>query len=143
MKVTVAFGFSPMVLLASACQQALQPPEPYRQPSAATDSSLLGTWELVSVDGLAVRPKAVNVTFDRDRSFTAMVDCNTGRGYYSLNGAQLSFLGWIATERGCERPLEHEGLIEQGLRGDGYTVNLTSSTELHLTGPHQLFLRRF
>lgn len=142
MKATVAFGFSLMVLLVLGCQHVVRPPEVYRHPSAAPNSLLLGTWELVSVDGLGVRSKAVNVTFDRNGAFTAMVDCNTARGYYSFTGAQLSFVGWIATERGCERPLEHEGLIEQALRGDGYTMKLTSSSDLHLTGPHQVFLRR-
>jgi heat shock protein HslJ len=136
-----SFGFSLMVLVASACQPVAQSPEPYRQPPAATNASLLGTWQLVSVDGLAVRPKAVNVTFDRAGAFTAMVDCNKAQGYYSFTGAQLSFVGWIKTERGCEAPLEHEKLIEQALVGDGYAVALTSS-ELHLSGPHTVIFRR-
>lgn len=136
------FAFLLMALTASACQPVVRAPEPYRQSSAVIGSSLLGIWELIRVDGLAVRPKAVKVTFDRTGAFTAMVDCNTAQGYYSLRGLQLSFLGWMATERGCEAPLEHQRLIEEALRGDGYAVAFTNSSELHLSGPHKVVFRR-
>jgi heat shock protein HslJ len=144
MKAAVASrsAFLLTVLLASACQQVVQPPQAYPQPSAAINASLPGTWELVNVDGLAVRPNAVNVTFDRSGAFTAMVDCNTAQGHYSFDGAQLSFVGWTATERGCEGPLERQGLIEEALRGDGYAVAFTNSSELHLSGKHNLVFRR-
>lgn len=128
-------------ILVSGCQHVVRTSEPYRQPSA-TNPSLVGTWELLSVDGFAVRPEAVKVTFDTSGAFTAMVDCNTAQGHYSLAGAKLSFVGWTATERGCEAPLEHERLIGEGLRGDGYDVAFTNSSELHLSGRHRLVLRR-
>lgn len=70
-----------------------------------------------------------------------MVDCNTAQGYYSLSGTELSFVGWMKTERGCEAPLEHEKLIVAALVGDGYAVALTGS-ELHLSGPHKVIFRR-
>lgn len=130
-----------MALAASACQHLGRAPEQYPALSAPTNS-VLGVWELVSVDGLAVRPKAVNITFNSTGAFTAMVDCNTARGHYSFTGAQLSFVGWTATERGCEGPLEHERVIEEALRGDGYAVLFKSSSELHLSGPHEMVLRR-
>lgn len=131
-----------LAVLASACQPVAPNAPPSRQPTVVTRASLVGTWELVSVDGLAVRPKAVKVTFDTNGAFTAMVDCNTAQGHYSLVGAKLSFVGWTATERGCEGPLEHERLIERALTGDGYAVAFTNSSELYLSGPHRLVLHR-
>jgi heat shock protein HslJ len=131
-----------LALVASGCEHVVPTSEPNRQPSAPTISSLVGTWELVSVDGLAVRPKAVNVTFDGTGAFIAMVDCNRAQGYYSFRGAELSFVGWNATERGCASELEHETLIGNALRGDGYAVVFTASSELHLSGPHRVIFRR-
>lgn len=108
---------------------------------AVSTPALFGTWELVSVEGIAVPPKRVSVTFQRDGRFTAVVDCNKARGLYSFGAAELSFIGWDATEMGCVPPLSHEALIENALRGDGYAVALTSS-ELHLSGRHRLAFRR-
>jgi heat shock protein HslJ len=131
-----------IAVAASGCQTVAPAVRPYPQPMAVSSASLLGSWELVSVDGLAVRPKAVNVTFDRAGAFVAMVDCNRAQGYYSVRGADLSFVGWTATERGCAGPLEHEALIGAALRGDGYTVAFPTSRELHLSGAHKVIFRR-
>ena len=144
MKTDVAsrFRFCVAMLLVSACQPVVQSPEQYSQPSAVRNSSLLGTWKLVSVDGIRVPANSVKVTFRSDGAFAAILDCNNARGFYELTAATLSFHGWYSTERGCDPPLQHLDIITKALQGDGYVVNLTSGSELHLTGAHQVFLRR-
>lgn len=131
-----------LALVPSACQPVAPSAVPPHQLMVAANPSLLGTWELVSVDGIAVPAKRVSVTFQRDARFNAMVDCNRARGFYSLSGAQLSFNGWEISEMGCLPPLPQEALIGEALRGDGYLVALTGSSELHLSGRHRLVFRR-
>lgn len=106
-----------------------------------SNASLFGTWELVSVDGIAVPPKGVNVTFERGGAFTAMVDCNRARGSYSFDGAELSFHGWESTERGCIPPLQNEDFIVGAIAGRSFAVVFKSSSELHLSGRHRLVFR--
>lgn len=133
---------APLALLASACQPGGSSVEPSHQPRMVRSASLLGTWELLSVDDIAVPSKRVSVTFGSDGRFTAKVDCNTARGTYSFSSAELSFHGWEVTEMGCVPPLPQEALIGEALRGDGYAVAFTNSSELHLSGPPRLVLRR-
>lgn len=116
--------------------------EPVHQPTAVSSASLFGTWELLSVNGITVPPNRVSVTFERDGRFNAMVDCNRARGFYSFSGAKLSFNGWEAGEMGCLPPLPQEALIGHALRGDGYSMAFTSSSELQLSGTHRLVFRR-
>lgn len=104
--------------------------------------SVAGTWTLVSVDGTAISPGKVGVTFNNDGTFVASVDCNNARGQYSLVGSTLSFTAWEVTERGCLPPLPNEELVESALRGDGYAIAFSSDSELRLSGPHALVFRR-
>jgi heat shock protein HslJ len=142
MRGMLAASAGPLCVFVSSCQVGpplLQaPPQSY----AVARISVVGTWEVFSIDGIVVRPKSVNVTFRSDGAFAAILDCNNARGFYELSGARLSFHGWYSTERGCDPPLQHLDLITKALQGDGYVVNLTSSSQLNLTGPHQLILRR-
>lgn len=135
------FGIALFTIFASACHPAPSAGPP-AQPAAVSNASLLGTWELVSVDGIVLRPKSVSVTFDRGGAFKAMVDCNRARGTYVYDGAELSFRGWEITEMGCVPALPQEALIGEALRGDDYAVTVTSSSDLHLSGRHRLVLRR-
>lgn len=136
-----AIVLTPLAFLASACQGVPPIAEPPHQPSVVSSAALFGTWELLSVDGIALPPRRVSVTFKRDGRFIAQVDCNRARGLFSLDGAQLSFKGWQISEMGCLPPLPQEALVGEALRGSGYAVALTSS-ELHLSGRHRLIFRR-
>lgn len=138
----LTFVMASLALLASACQLVAPRVGPPHQPGVVSSASLFGTWELLSVDGIAVPSKRVSVTFASDGRFTAKVDCNRARGIYSYSGAELSFHGWEVTEMGCVPPLPQEALISEALRGDGYRVVLTGNSELHLSGRHRLVLRR-
>lgn len=89
-----------------------------------------------------MQPKVVNVTFRPDGAFRAMLDCNNARGYYAFAGVVLSFHGLEQTERGCDPPLQHENLVVAALIGDGYAIAFPSSSEMHLSGPHKVILRR-
>jgi heat shock protein HslJ len=131
-----------LALLVSACQPVVPSTAQPHQPIVAANPSLLGTWEVVSVDGIAMLPKIVTVTFRTDGAFRAMIDCNNARGYYSFSRAVLSFHGLEETERGCDPPLQHEDLVVAALIGDGYAVAFPTSSEMHLSGPHKVILRR-
>ncbi|MFL6785367.1 MAG: META domain-containing protein [Sphingomicrobium sp.] len=126
-------------LVGSACQPTVQRAD---QPKTVSSAALLGAWELVSIDGIAMPAKKVSVTFRSEGAFTAMLDCNNARGFYSFSGAELSFNGWYSTERGCVPPLQHEDLIVDALIAHGYAVAFATSSELHLSGKHNVVFRR-
>lgn len=137
------FGFPALCsLFATACQPSLQGAEPPPRPKSVSSAALLGTWELVSLDGIAVPAKKVSITFQAGGAFSAVLDCNNARGFYSFTGAQLSFNGWYSTERGCIPPLQHEDLINAALIGKAYAVTFPVSSELHISGKHIVIFRR-
>lgn len=142
MKGMLTTFIGPLCLIISSCQAVpsqVQPP--LTQAAAVAGISVIGTWQVVSVDGI-VPSKSVNVTFRSDGAFAAVIDCNNARGYYDLSGAALSFRGWYSTERGCDPPLPHLDLITKALQGDGYVISFANGSELILAGPHRLILRR-
>lgn len=136
----IAFALLP--LFSTGCQHRVSPPVSNSRPAPPAPVSLIGTWKVVSVNGLSIRPNAVTVTFIGTGQFQAMIDCNNARGSFIFNGADLSFVGWNETERGCASELQHEALIGDALRGDRYAVAFTSGSELHLLGPYKVILRR-
>lgn len=137
-----AYAIALLALLASACQPVVPSAVPPHQPMVVSSASLFGTWELVSVDGIAVPPKGLTITFERGGAFTATVDCNRAQGTYSYGGAELFVHGWQSTERGCVPPLPNEEFIVGAIAGKTFAVAFTSSSEMHLSGRHRLILRR-
>lgn len=129
------------LLLLSGCQTAATAPYG-RPPASAQSSSILGSWDVVSVDGMAIAPRAVTVTFDARSAFVAKIDCNRAQGTYVFTGTTLSFVGWSVTERGCDPPLRNERLIGEALRGDGYRLAFVGGSEMRLSGAHAMVLRR-
>ena len=113
-----------------------------QQPFNLWSATLIGSWDLIDLAGVAVRPGSVSLDLQPNGRFVATVYCNYARGLYIVEGQSISFDGWDATERGCNEDMPQVDRIGAALRGDGYTVVLGMNGDLLLTGPAQLRLRR-
>ncbi len=94
-------------------------------------AALSGSWRLMAVNGVAVKPDQLLITF-APQSFRATVNCNSVSGRYTLTGQRFTPEMAVATERGCGPEYSYDRVITRGLQtGLEITVNEDRRMELH------------
>ena len=90
-----------------------RPPAPNPAPPAADLTGITWQWvQTVYADFShedATDPSRYTVTFGTDGQLTAKLDCNSGGGPYTLDGANLTIGLLISTQMGC--PADTQGSV--------------------------------
>jgi len=129
--------------ISAACQ--MSPPAVIATqslPSALPAASLVGTWLLQSVDGIAIRPGDAAFSFNADGTVTGIIDCNNFRGEYTYRDGVIAFGPIALTERGCETVIQYQKVIEGSLGAGPYQFVAIGGDAAKLEGKQVLNIVR-